>query len=362
MEEIVYISSIPWDYSWHRQQEMMSKMAENGYKILFVQPCQKKRPFIHNMENVTNNIWILNTPGLPYERCIASINKFNGKISRKYIVKAMKNIGMKNPIIWMDRVHGFDFEFFSLRYNIIYDLVDEILSFGRIRNEKMLLKLENQVLMEAKLVTSSSGTLLERKLLQSGRKGMNRFIPNGVDTARFVGEEKWENIKNVSFPKIGFIGDISKRRIDFELIKEVAYRHSEWNFFFVGPGNNEDKEELRDKNIYVYNAVSGEMIPKIVRSFDIGIIPYRVDKSDMDYIFPRKACEYLAAGKPVVSTALPEIRELRPYVRIADDADEFEKKIEESFKDADTEDKKRFAKNFDWNVLMQELIEELSKW
>lgn len=184
MEEIVYISSIPWDYSWHRQQEMMSKMAENGYKILFVQPCQKKRPFIHNMENVTNNIWILNTPGLPYERCIASINKFNGKISRKYIVKAMKNIGMKNPIIWMDRVHGFDFEFFSLRYNIIYDLVDEILSFGRIRNEKMLLKLENQVLMEAKLVTSSSGTLLERKLLQSGRKGMNRFIPNGVDTAR----------------------------------------------------------------------------------------------------------------------------------------------------------------------------------
>ena len=82
----------------------------------------------------------------------------------------------------------------------------------------------------------------------------------------------------------------------------------------------------------------------------------------MDYIFPRKACEYLAAGKPVVSTALPEIRELRPYVRIADDADEFEKKIEESFKDADTEDKKRFAKNFDWNVLMQELIEELSKW
>lgn len=362
MKEIIYISSIPWNFSWHRQQEMMSKMAQNGYKILFVQPCKKKHPFSYKMDNVTNNIWILNVPGLPYERCIEWINKFNGKTSKEYIVKAMKNIDMKNPIVWMDRVHGFDFDFFSLKYNIVYDLVDEILSFGRIRNKKMLLKLENRVLNEAKLVISSSRTLLERKLLQSGREGRNRFIPNGVDTDRFEGEEKWEKIKDVPFPRIGFIGDISRRRIDFEIVKELAHRHSKWNFFFVGPGNSEDKEELKDKNIYVYNAVSGEEIPKIVRSFDIGIIPYRVDKNDMDYIFPRKACEYLAAGKPVVSTGLSEIRELSPYVRIADNINEFEKKIEESFKDTNIEDKKQFVKKFDWNVLMQELIEELSNW
>lgn len=362
MKEIVYISSIPWDFSWHRQQEMMSKMAKKGYKILFVQPCQKSHPFKYSIDNIIKNVWILNTPGLPYERCSSCINKINEKISRHYILKAMEIVGIENPIVWLDRVHGFDFKFFSFKYNTIYDLVDEILSFGRMRNEKMLLKLENQVLNNVKLLISSSQMLLERKIRQSGREGVNRFIPNGVDTARFFGKEKEKFITDYPFPRIGFIGDISKRRIDFDLIKELAYRNSRWNFFFIGPGNVEDKIELKEKNIHVYDAVAGEMIPNIIESFDIGIIPYRVDKNDMDYIFPRKVCEYLAAGKSVVSTPLSEIKGLSPYVRIANNVIDFEKKIKDSFKDTNAEDKNKFAKKFDWDILMQEIIEELSKW
>ena len=362
MKEIVYISSIPWNFSWHRQQEMMSKMAEKENKILFVQPCQKAHPFNYSINNIKKNVWVLNTPGLPYERCFSFINTINGKISKHYILKAMQVIGMENPIVWLDRVHGFDFKFFSLKYDTVYDLVDEILSFGRMRNEKMLIKLENQVLNSSKLLISSSQTLLERKIRQSGREGVSKFIPNGVDTTRFSGEKTETFITDRAFPRIGFIGDISKRRIDFELVKELASRNKKWEFIFIGPGNPNDKTELKEENIYVYDAVPGEMIPSIIESFDIGIIPYKVDKNDMDYIFPRKACEYLAAGKSVVSTPLSEIKDLSPYIRIANNAIDFEKKIQESFEDTNIEDKKKFAKKFDWDTLTQEIMAELSKW
>lgn len=361
-KEIIYISSISWDFSWHRQQEMMMYMSEHGFKILFVEPCDKKHPFQRFFKQECENVWRLRPCGFPYERCSRLINIINGKMARTEIEEAARQLKFEKPILWLDRVHGFDFEYFQKNSFVVYDLVDEILAFGRVRNDRMLLELENQVLKRADILLSSSQTLMERKIKQSSREGKSLFLPNGVDCSRFSIETGKVTQQN---PTIGFIGHISKRSINYNLVQSVAAARPDWTLLFVGPGTEEDKNALKEgyPNIVIQDPVSGTEVPRVIREFDIGMIPYNTEKADMDYVFPRKACEYLAAGKPVISTPLKEVECLRPYVQVATDAEGFIRKAEEVTDENEiaTEARRTFAKKYDWDFLMKGLVAILSQ-
>lgn len=361
-KEIIYISSISWDFSWHRQQEMMMYMSEHGFKILFVEPCDKKHPFQRFFKQECENVWRLRPCGFPYERCSRLINIINGKMARTEIEEAARQLKFEKPILWLDRVHGFDFEYFQKNSFVVYDLVDEILAFGRVRNDRMLLELENQVLKRADILLSSSQTLMERKIKQSGREGKSLFLPNGVDCSRFSIETGKVTQQN---PTIGFIGHISKRSINYNLVQSVAAARPDWTLLFVGPGTEEDKNALKEgyPNIVIQDPVSGTEVPRVIREFDIGMIPYNTEKEDMDYVFPRKACEYLAAGKPVISTPLKEVECLKPYVQVATDAEGFIRKAEEVTNENEfaTEARRSFAQRYDWDFLMKGLVAILSQ-
>lgn len=361
-KEIIYISSISWDFSWHRQQEMMMYMSEQGFKILFVEPCDKKHPFQRFFKQECENVWRLRPCGFPYERCSRLINIINGKMARTEIEEAARQLKFEKPILWLDRVHEFDFEYFQKNSFVVYDLVDEILAFGRVRNDRMLLELENQVLKRADILLSSSQTLMERKIKQSSREGKSLFLPNGVDCSRFSIETGKVTQQN---PTIGFIGHISKRSINYNLVQSVAAARPDWTLLFVGPGTEEDKNALKEgyPNIVIQDPVSGTEVPRVIREFDIGMIPYNTEKADMDYVFPRKACEYLAAGKPVISTPLKEVECLRPYVQVATDAEGFIRKAEEVTDENEiaTEARRTFAKKYDWDFLMKGLVAILSQ-
>lgn len=355
---IVYISNIPWNYSWHRQQEMASFLAKKGYIIIFVEPCSKKRPFSHSLTKVGEDIYILHPCGLPLERCLRLTSWINGLYLNQYLDISLSRMDIDDYILWIDRVHGIDFKHLCNNKYVVYDLIDELTAFGRWKNKKMLIKLENTVLMRANLLMSSSSLLLKRKMEQSGRKDGGIFIPNGVEISRFANVVKKKN----SYKTIGFIGTISKRALNFKMIEKIAKEKPQWKLMFVGPGEAEDKEKLCEMGITVLNQVSGDEVPNVMSMFDVGIIPYNIDNRDMDYVFPRKACEYLAAGIPVVSTMLPEIKAMEPFVYIAETSNDFIKGIESAFNEGITpEDRRNFASKFDWNNLMTMLLNKLEK-
>lgn len=358
--EILYFSCIPWHYAWHRQQEMMQYMAERGFRVLFVEPCLKRRPFSSEMEQISDRLWRLRPCGLPYERCLRSVQGVNAILSRREIDRAMEKLGFQDPMIWADRVHGWDFGYYQRNRFVVYDLVDDLFAFGRMKNRPMLMSLENRILKRADLLLSSSRTLMDRKIRQSGRKGLSLFLPNGVDCARFEGIRKQDPGKGNPFT-LGFVGTISKRRLNYDLIRETARKRPAWRLVFAGPGRETEKEELASlsANIEVLDAVEGTKIPELMGRVDAGWIPYHTDRDDMDYVFPRKAFEYLAAGKTVVSTPLKEVQDLGPYILTADSADAFIEKIEGDSVSAD--ERIRFARLYEWEQLMGTVMTEFRK-
>jgi uncharacterized SAM-binding protein YcdF (DUF218 family) len=133
-------------------------------------------------------------------------------------------------------------------------------------------------------------------------------------------------------PVAGYIGGIHKW-VDQRLVEEVAGQLPQMSFVFVGPIQTDVSRLRRLPNIHLLGERSHEKIPYYVRSFNVGLIPYAVN-TYTDNVYPTKLNEYLAMGKPVVSTDLDEIRNFNRangnMVRIGASSKDFASGIEEA--------------------------------
>ena len=135
-------------------------------------------------------------------------------------------------------------------------------------------------------------------------------------------------------PRFGFYGVIDER-FDLELLTEVAERKPEWQFVIIGPVVKIDPESLpRLNNIHYLGNKTYNELPAYLSGWDIAIIPFLLNESTK-YISPTKTPEYLAAGKPVISTSITDV--VNPYgisnlVHIADNANDFIKAAENELK------------------------------
>jgi len=115
-------------------------------------------------------------------------------------------------------------------------------------------------------------------------------------------------------------------RFDINLVREVAERRPDWQFILVGPVVKINPADLPQRdNIHYLGSKSYKELPYYLSGWDISMIPFEKNESTK-YISPTKTPEYLAAGKPVISTSIADV--VTPYgdknlVYIADSADEF---------------------------------------
>jgi teichuronic acid biosynthesis glycosyltransferase TuaH len=124
-------------------------------------------------------------------------------------------------------------------------------------------------------------------------------------------------------PVLGYTGTIHPDRIDVDLLASVAQR---WRgaVVMIGPNHLKppDLAKLQLPNLFFSGAVSYARLPALMRGFDVCIVPHRVTPFT-ESLNPIKLWEYLAAGKPIVSTDVAGFRDFPQFVRIARDADEF---------------------------------------
>jgi glycosyltransferase involved in cell wall biosynthesis len=179
---------------------------------------------------------------------------------------------------------------------------------------------EAELLGKVDLVVTTSAPLFERKSAQHARV---RFLPHGVDWDAFrTGRGRAPAaLESMPRPRVGFVGRVDER-IDVALVDAAAGALPDATFVFVGPrGLRRGPLDVR-ANVRFLPAVAYDDVPAVLQALDVGMLPYRVDALT-EGANPLKLRELLAAGVPVVSTSLPEVRRYAGLVRIARDVDEW---------------------------------------
>ena len=146
-----------------------------------------------------------------------------------------------------------------------------------------------------------------------------------------------KEFEGVSKKVIGYIGNI-ERRMDYDLVKKIAFIHQDKLLYLIGPiSSNEYKTEGLDKieNIVFTGGKNIEQLPAYLQNIDCAIIPFKCNKLTKS-IYPLKINEYLAGGKPVITTNFSEdIRMFSDVVYIARDHDDFISLIAQSLEEND---------------------------
>ena len=354
-QSVVCISSIDWDFIWQGHQQIMSTLAAHGNKVLFVENTGVRRPTLRDMPRLRQRIrnWWRGTKGFrqerenlfvysplvlpfPYSRVARWFNRF---IIVRAIRRWMSVTGIQRPLVWtflptalaLDLIKSLDPELV-----VYYCIADFEASSSDARSIRLT---EHRLFRQADLVFVQSERLRERA--RQFREQADVF-PFAVDFRRFEAvrnstEEIPADLQAIPGPIVGYVGGLH-RWVDQGLTARAAAKLPNVTFVFIGPPQCDVSQLESAPTIRLLGARSSQQLPGYIKGFDVGIVPYVL----ADYtatVYPTKLNEYLAMGKPVVATDLPEIRLFNQthgdIVAVVDDADGFAAKIREALQPHD---------------------------
>lgn len=225
---------------------------------------------------------------------------------------------------------------------------------------------EVEVLRRVDQVFIHSEMLLEKK---GHINPHSMLIPNGVNYSWFASySSESADLANIPHPRIGYTGFV-KKQLDWDLLRSLSARHAEWSFVFVGQVSPHPeivsalKEMAAKKNVFFLGPKPASVAAAYPQHFDVCIMPYILNDYTK-YIYPLKLHEYLAGGRPIVSTPLPAVLPFSKVLRVASTEEEWSEAITaslcgESNGESLKEARQSVAKEHDWDVLVEKVARTL---
>jgi glycosyltransferase involved in cell wall biosynthesis len=331
------LSGSPWDAAAHRQHALARELARDvagGFRVLFVDPPTNRPSWRFSVAPVGESIWRASVPSvLPFGRQLPPVNWLGRRIGARLLRRWLAEQGGAR-LLWVDEDLAAPVIGRLDEAAVIYDATDLDWTFTRAWNRWNLQRSLRAAVAGADLVLASSSALPP---YLPGSRTSPVIVANGCDPDAFRPDgpsAPW--MDDLPRPVVGYLGAIDTRAFDGELVAAVARRHPEWTFVLVGPASRTGCAPLAGlANVVVVGAIPFADAPAVVRGCDVGIVPYRVGGL-IDYVHPKKCFEYLAAGKPVVATALPALQSLDAPIRLASGPDDFGAAIGSALQQADS--------------------------
>ena len=212
---------------------------------------------------------------------------------------------------------------------VVYYCVDDHAEFSGYHKEQVL-RDEAELCRRSDLVVTTSQALQEAKEQYNSR---TILVPHGVDYRHFS-QALYDDlpvpadIAAIPPPRLGFFGLI-RDWVDLELLAEVARREPGWHIVLLGDSSMDLSTFRKLPNMHFLGRKPYAELPAYCRQFDVGLIPFKVNELTRA-VNPIKLREYLAAGLPVISTSLPEVKRYGHLAKIADTPDAFISAVESS--------------------------------
>jgi len=222
---------------------------------------------------------------------------------------------------------------------------------------------------ERKVLGSVDQVYLTSPALMQKRGGFNpntEFLPMGVDYQKFsTPVPEPDDLRAIPYPRVGYMGYL-KRMLDWPLLLELSTAHPEWSFVFVGPrGPHPDIGNLLEKmshlpNVHFLGGKPTKSLGAYPQHFDVCLMPYRIDDYTR-YVYPLKMHEYLAGGKPVVSSPIRSVEDFKHVIALARNREEWSHAIEGALSAPEnTLDQRarrqRVARDYDWDGLVAKIV------
>lgn len=301
-----------------------------------------------------NSVYVYTPPPLfPFGNFSLLLNRINQGIISIALSKQIKKFSFKKPILWIYTPNSYPLIDKTDEKLSVYYCLDDFPSEIAINKRKRAMKLfEDTILRKADVVFACTKILSEER---KDRRPDIHFIRNGVDSEIFKNTDAkkvaQDDIENINHPRIGFIGTLDSR-IDAGLLSFLASKRKDWNIVLIGDNVLSFSDRMileRRKNIHFLGFKKHSQLSGYISSMDVCIIPYRTDGFNKA-IFPIKTFEYMACGKPVISTYLPELEEFKHIIKLSRDRVEFLDNIEFFLNNVfDTSLYRQIVQNNSWN-------------
>lgn len=317
---LLVFSHLRWDFVFQRPQHLMSRFARGRRVYFFEEP--------ELVENTVPRLRIeLSTEGVH-----VVVPHIPSTYTPKQVLAAQK--ALLDQLVTQELGASYSTWYYTpmaLEFSrhlepsvTIYDCMDELSAFKFAPPE--LLERERELLRRADLVFTGGQSLFEAKRHRHPRV---YAFPSSIDFTHFARARTQQSDPadqaQIPHPRLGFFGVIDER-MDLDLLAQVAERRPEWQIVMIGPVVKIDPSILpRASNIHYLGRKDYQQLPAYLAGWDLALLPFARNESTR-YISPTKTPEYLAAGRPVVSTSIRDV--VRPYgdhrlVHIADTPDAF---------------------------------------
>jgi glycosyltransferase involved in cell wall biosynthesis len=250
---------------------------------------------------------------------------------RRLLFEMQIKFKIDRPVMWYYTPMALDCSRDIASSAIVFDCMDELSAFRGAPPE--LLKLEAELLKRADLVFTGGQSLYEAKRERHRRV---YAFPSSVDVPHFLSARRQKadpaDQAGIPHPRLGFFGVVDER-MDLDLLDAIAAGRPGWHVVILGPCVKIDPATLpRRPNIHYLGMKKYEELPAYLSGWDVALLPFARNDSTR-FISPTKTPEYLAAGRPVVSTSVRDV--VRPYgeqklVQIADTPADFIAAIEDA--------------------------------
>ena len=357
--DLVCLSHLRWDFVWQRPQHLMSRCAGER-RVFFVEEPVESGETRLSVERHDDGLHVVVPHIAPDVDAVATQE---GLLHELFATEAIDRY-----VLWYYTPAAVAFTRTLEPLAIVYDCMDELSAFEAAPPE--LARLEAELLGRADVVFAGGQSLYEAK---RGRHPNVHVFPSSVDTDHFAAARSPRadpaDQAHIPRPRLGFYGVVDER-FDTELIAAVAASRPDWQFVVVGPVVKIDPETLpRRANIHYLGQKSYDELPAYLAGWDAALLPFARNEATR-FISPTKTQEYLAGGKPVVSTSIRDV--VRSYgdeglVWIADEPEAFVTAAETAMVD-DAVERLRHVDGFltesSWDYTwadMRELVERAAR-
>lgn len=375
--DIILVARDTWGDLWRRRQYLAAEFARTG-RVLFVEapfsaprllagsPDMAARPRSRLFDAFTpprraaENLYVT-APLKPVPDNPPALAAVNRAVQTAQLRRAAASIGLREPVLWINPEYAV-WMIDALEHGpVIYDITDDWTHAASLPARELAQIRRNDALMlqRADIVFTVSPDLFEKK------KPLHPnvvLMPNGVrpelydiDTATRPPE-----LNGISGPIAGYTGSLHTDRLDLDLIEYLSHEEN-FTQVFVGPNYLDAAANRRIaalRNVHLIPAQPYHRLPAFVFHFDICSIPHAV--TDFTHsLDPIKAYEYLAAGKPIVCTAVRGMAPLAAFAHIAGDYKQYAKIISDTLGGriaADMAALKSEARNHSWPARARDIL------